>query len=89
MDAQEKALALGMDHPLTIATPLMQLTKAESWKLAERLGGSTLVDLIIEESHTCYLGKRETRHEWGYGCGSCPACELRAEGYRQYREESL
>jgi 7-cyano-7-deazaguanine synthase len=89
IDAQEKALALGMDHPLTIATPLMQLTKAESWKLAERLGGSTLVDLIIEESHTCYLGKRETRHEWGYGCGSCPACELRAEGYRQYREESL
>jgi len=68
-----------------IETPLMWLTKAESWTLAEELGGRPLVELIIEESHSCYLGERGQRHDWGYGCGRCPACELRAQGYAAYR----
>src|SRR5690606_125041 len=84
LDAMARALSLGLDKPVVIETPLMQLTKAETWALADQLGGPALVDLIVEDSHTCYLGDRSARHAWGYGCGACPACELRAEGYRQW-----
>jgi 7-cyano-7-deazaguanine synthase len=65
-------------------TPLMWLDKAATWKLAADLGGPELVDLIREHSHTCYLGERGARHDWGYGCGECPACSLRAKGWREY-----
>ena len=86
LDAQERALNLGMERDFRIETPLMQLTKAQTWTLAHSLGGQALVELILEESHTCYLGDRTRRHDWGYGCGSCPACELRARGWRTWRE---
>lgn len=83
--AQQVALSLGLDTPMTIETPLMFLTKAQSWSLAEDLGGAPLVELIVEHTHTCYLGERGQRHEWGYGCGSCPACSLRRGGYAEWR----
>lgn len=85
IDAQERALALGMDASFRIETPLMHLSKAESWRLAEALGGAALTDLITEETHTCYRGDRSTRHPWGYGCAVCPACELRAAGYEAWQ----
>ncbi|HEY2048722.1 MAG TPA: 7-cyano-7-deazaguanine synthase QueC [Caulobacteraceae bacterium] len=81
MDAMEQALRLGMDRPFVIDTPLMKLTKADTWALAKQLGGETLIEIILEHSHTCYLGERTTRHAFGYGCGRCPACELRAQGW--------
>lgn len=84
IDAMATALSLGLDKPVVIETPLMALTKAETWALAHRIGGQALVDLIIEDSHSCYLGDRTHRHPWGYGCGTCPACELRAAGYQQW-----
>ncbi len=84
--ALETAINLGMDTVFTLDTPLMWIDKAATWRLAEALGGSRLVDLIREETHTCYLGERGRKHEWGYGCGECPACVLRAKGYRQYRD---
>ena len=80
-----EAISLGMDRPFTIETPLMHVDKAGTWAMADELGGAALVDLIIEYSHTCYLGDREHRHEWGYGCGTCPACELRANGWTQWK----
>ena len=86
LDALQTALNLGMDRSFVIQTPLMRLSKAETWALADDLGGEALVDLIVEESHTCYLGDRSQRHDWGYGCGACPACELRARGWFQWRE---
>ncbi len=76
-----KALSLGLDKPVTIETPLMYIDKAGTWALAEKLGGQALIELIIEDTHTCYLGDRRERHPWGYGCGTCPACELRAKGW--------
>lgn len=82
--ALQVALNLGMDRQFELHTPLMWRDKANTWALANELGGATLVDLIREHSHTCYLGERGERHEWGYGCGKCPACELRAKGWRQY-----
>ena len=85
LDAMQSALALGMDLPLTVETPLMRLDKAETWALAAQLGGEALVGLIIEHTHTCYLGDRSKRHAWGYGCGACPACELRAAGWERWR----
>lgn len=84
MKAMQLALSLGMDRRLLIETPLMWIDKADTWAMAEQLGGKALVDLIVEHSHTCYLGDREHRHAWGWGCGSCPACELRARGYERY-----
>ncbi len=84
IDAMSTALSLGLDKPVPIETPLMALTKAETWALAHRIGGDALVELIIEDSHTCYLGDRTHRHAWGYGCAACPACELRAAGYSQW-----
>lgn len=87
MKAMQLALSLGMDKRFLIETPLMWIDKADTWRLAESLGGQALVDLIIEHTHTCYLGDREHRHAWGYGCGSCPACELRARGFERYQAE--
>jgi len=81
MKAMQLALSLGMDKRFLIETPLMWIDKADTWRLADSLGGKKLVDLIVEHTHTCYLGDREHRHAWGYGCGTCPACELRARGY--------
>lgn len=84
MKAMQLALSLGMDKRFLIETPLMWIDKAATWTLAEALGGGPLVQLIIEHTHTCYLGDREHRHAWGYGCGQCPACELRLRGYAAY-----
>jgi 7-cyano-7-deazaguanine synthase len=83
--ALQQALSLGLDQPLAIATPLMFIDKAATWALADRLGGAALVDLIEEHTHTCYLGERGMRHAWGYGCGHCPACNLRARGHARWR----
>ncbi|MES2186098.1 MAG: 7-cyano-7-deazaguanine synthase QueC [Pseudomonadota bacterium] len=93
MKALQLALSLGMDRRFLVDTPLMWIDKAATWALAESLGdasgtpggGTALVDLIIEHTHTCYLGDRVHRHAWGYGCGECPACLLRARGYAAYR----
>lgn len=87
LNAQELTLSRGMDRRFSIDTPLMWLDKAETWELAETLGGQALIDLVCEETHTCYLGDREHRHDWGYGCGTCPACELRARGYEAWRQK--
>jgi 7-cyano-7-deazaguanine synthase len=86
IDALERAISLGMDEPFTLETPLMYVDKAGTWAMADTLGGSALVDLIREDTHTCYLGDRTHRHEWGYGCGACPACELRAKGWQLWRK---
>lgn len=80
-----RSLTLGMDREVSIHTPLMWVDKAGTWAMAQELGGDALVDLIVEHTHTCYIGNRTARHEWGYGCGQCPACELRANGWRQWR----
>ncbi len=80
-----RALSLGLDWTVEIATPLMWIDKAGTWALAHELGGDRLVELIVEETHTCYLGDRSQRHAWGYGCGSCPACELRRKGWDQWQ----
>ncbi|MDZ4776016.1 MAG: 7-cyano-7-deazaguanine synthase QueC [Alphaproteobacteria bacterium] len=85
LDAMERALQLGLDTSLTVVTPLMKLTKAQTWGLAYELGGDDLVDLVVEHSHTCYEGDRTHRHPWGYGCGTCPACDLRAKGWAAWR----
>lgn len=82
--ALEAAISLGMDKPFTLETPLMWIDKAATWSLAKELGGEALVDLIIEETHSCYRGNRSQRHAWGYGCGTCPACELRARGHAAF-----
>jgi 7-cyano-7-deazaguanine synthase len=86
--AMEKALALGFAQDFTVHTPLMFIDKGETWRLAERLGGRALIDLIVDETVTCYHGDRTRRHDWGYGCGECPACRLRAAGYKRYREKA-
>jgi 7-cyano-7-deazaguanine synthase len=83
--ALQVALNFGMEHRFVLHTPLMWIDKAATWRLAHDLGGQLLEDLIIEHSHTCYLGNRTKRSPWGYGCGECPACELRASGYSRYR----
>jgi 7-cyano-7-deazaguanine synthase len=81
LKAMQVALSLGLAAPMTIETPLMWLDKAATWALAQQLGGAALVDLTVELTHSCYLGDREHRHAWGWGCGTCPACELRARGH--------
>jgi len=83
--ALQVALNLGMEKRFVLHTPLMWIDKAETWRLTERLGGEELVQLFITETHSCYLGDRSKLHDWGYGCGTCPACELRQQGYRKYR----
>ena len=84
--AMQKALTLGLDRDLAVHTPLMWIDKAATFAMAEDLGGQGLLDLVIEDSHSCYLGDRTHRHDWGYGCGQCPACRLRAQGYATYIE---
>ena len=84
LKALQVALSLGLDAPMTVETPLMFITKAETWALTESLGGAALNALVVEHTHTCYLGDRSTRHAWGYGCGTCPACELRARGFNEF-----
>jgi 7-cyano-7-deazaguanine synthase len=81
LDAVQTSLNLGMAQDFVIETPLMWITKAQTWALAKGLGGEALVRVIVEDSHTCYLGVRDVLHPWGYGCGACPACELRARGW--------
>ena len=85
--AMQLALNLGMNRRFALETPLMWIDKAATWRLADTLGGSALVDLVRERTHTCYLGERSLRHAWGVGCGTCPACLLRARGYALYRGE--
>jgi 7-cyano-7-deazaguanine synthase len=87
LDALERALNLGMERDFLIHTPLMSRTKAQTWAMAKGLGGEALVDIVIEHSHTCYLGEREIRHDWGAGCGDCPACDLRAKGWAEWVAE--
>ncbi|WP_426955304.1 7-cyano-7-deazaguanine synthase QueC [Muricoccus radiodurans] len=82
--ALQVALNLGMDRRFVLHTPLMWIDKAETWRMAESLGGEDLVRLIVEETHTCYLGERGPMHAWGHGCGACPACELRAAGWERF-----
>ena len=96
MKAMQVALSLGMDRKVLIETPLMWIDKAQTWQLAYDLGqqadaqgggqggGPAMVDLVVEHTHTCYLGDRTQRHDWGYGCGQCPACQLRAAGFARY-----
>jgi 7-cyano-7-deazaguanine synthase len=83
--ALQATLNLGMDTRFVLHTPLMWIDKAQTWRLAKDLGGDALVDLILEHSHTCYTGDRTHRHPWGYGCGTCPACQLRAKGFAQFQ----
>lgn len=80
----EQAVSLGMDRSYTFETPLMWLTKAQTWALAAQLGGPALIDTLIRDTHTCYLGDRSRLHAWGYGCGQCPACQLRRAGYEEW-----
>ncbi|MFC6196965.1 7-cyano-7-deazaguanine synthase QueC [Ponticaulis profundi] len=86
LDAQEQALSLGLDREMAIETPLMHKSKADTFAMAKALGGEELVEVIVEETHTCYLGDRSHRHDWGYGCGTCPACELREKGWKEWTE---
>jgi 7-cyano-7-deazaguanine synthase len=84
--AMQLALNLGMQRRFVLETPLMWIDKAGTWALADAIGGAALVSLIVEGTHTCYLGERGQRQDWGYGCGACPACELRAAGWHRWRE---
>ena len=86
MKALQVALNLGMATRLKLETPLMWIDKRQTWEMARAAGGDALVELIRTATHTCYLGERGTRHDWGYGCGNCPACVLRARGYRQFAD---
>ncbi len=86
LDAQMKAIELGMETKFLLETPLMHLSKAQSWLLAEEIGGEKLINLLVEHTHSCYLGDRSRRFDWGYGCGVCPACDLRAKGWFAYAE---
>jgi 7-cyano-7-deazaguanine synthase len=85
--AMQLALGLGMDRRFVIHTPLMWIDKAATFAMAHEIAGADFVDLLVEETHTCYLGDRSHRHEWGFGCGSCPACALRADGFAKWKAE--
>ena len=85
MKAMQIALSLGLGQRMRVETPLMWIDKADTWALAHSLGGSLLTQLIIEHTHTCYQGVRDTLHAWGYGCGECPACALRKSGFEKWR----
>ncbi len=87
LDALEASLRLGMDRDVRIVTPLMRLTKSQTWALAQGLGGEALIEITVRDSHTCYQGAREPLHAWGAGCGACPACELRAKGFDAWMAE--
>lgn len=84
LKALQVSVSLGLDAPMVVETPLMWLDKAQTWRLAQELGGATLVELIRADTHTCYLGDHTTQNQWGYGCGHCPACDLRRKGYEIY-----
>lgn len=88
MKALQVALNLGMATRLKLETPLMWIDKAATWKMAQVLGGDALVDTIRQDTHTCYLGERGALHDWGYGCGHCPACALRARGYQEFKQQA-
>lgn len=85
--AMQVALTLGMDRRFVVHTPLMWIDKAATFALAHEIGGQALLELVVEDTHSCYLGDRSRRHDWGYGCGECPACELRAAGYAKWKDE--
>lgn len=87
--ALQVALNLGMERRFVLETPLMWLSKGDTWRLAERLGGQGLVSAVVAHTHSCYLGDRTHRHPWGFGCGTCPACELRAKGWQDFVAERL
>ncbi|UFN49019.1 7-cyano-7-deazaguanine synthase QueC [Roseomonas sp. OT10] len=89
LKALQVAINLGMDRRFVLHTPLMWRDKAETWRLARRLGGEPLVELLLEDTHTCYLGDRQQRHPWGYGCGHCPACDLRRKGWERFVAETV
>lgn len=82
--SQEKTLSLGLDYPIIIETPLMWIDKAATWKMANDIGGDRLINIIKNDTHTCYLGDRSVSHDWGFGCGTCPACELRKAGWNKF-----
>jgi 7-cyano-7-deazaguanine synthase len=84
LQALQVSMSLGLDQSLVVETPLMWIDKAQTWRLAHSLGGNALVQIVRDETHTCYLGDNTTKHPWGLGCGSCPACELRQQGYEQF-----
>lgn len=86
LDAQESALSLGLDRKMSVETPLMHASKADTFAMGQAIGGQPLTDIIVEHTHTCYLGDRNHRHDWGYGCGTCPSCELRSNGWRVWQE---
>ncbi len=85
MKALQVALNLGLERRLRIATPLMWIDKAQTWQMAQDLGGQPLVDIVVNDTHTCYQGTRDTLHDWGYGCATCPACDLRAKGWARWK----
>ena len=85
LKAMQVALSLGLDAPMVVETPLMWLSKAQTWALTQQLGGETLNQLIVEHTHTCYLGERGALHAWGHGCGHCPACALRRTGHQAWQ----
>lgn len=88
LKSMQVSLSLGLDCPMVIETPLMWIDKAATWNMARQLGGDTLVNLIQEHTHTCYLGDHNTKYVWGFGCGTCPACELRKTGYEAFKREA-
>jgi 7-cyano-7-deazaguanine synthase len=85
IQALAETISLGLATTIAIETPLMFIDKAATWEMASKLGGDELVQIVIEDTHTCYMGDRTNRHEWGYGCGICPACELRAKGWSEWQ----
>jgi 7-cyano-7-deazaguanine synthase len=86
LKSQQVTLSLGLGQRVTVETPLMWLDKAQTWQLTHELGGPAFTELVLEHTHTCYLGERGARHAWGYGCGTCPSCALRASGWARWRE---
>ena len=84
-----QALSLGLATPVSIETPLMYIDKAGTWELASKIGGDDFIQIIVEDTHTCYMGDRTNRHEWGYGCGICPACDLRAKGWSTWQARTI
>jgi 7-cyano-7-deazaguanine synthase len=85
--ALQVTLGLAMDTRFILETPLMWLDKAQTWRMAKSLGGDALLEIVTDGTHSCYLGDRKHKHEWGYGCGRCPACKLRSDGFRKFRDQ--
>ena len=87
LKALQVAMSLGLEAPMVVETPLMWLDKEATWSLAESLGGDALIEIIKQDTHTCYMGDRSVQHDWGFGCGDCPACDLRSKGYKKFAGE--